>query len=87
MTNIRFKTDANHYEELQSWLGEHGLQLELENGDWYGDIFYNADLRSFCGTTLDENNLLMFSKYIPEYIEKLKNDPRFMIVDIEVSEG
>ena len=83
MTNdIEFMVESNDEQDLKKKLAKHGLDLDFDCEDVPDGIFYNSDLRSYCGIMIDYDAIVMFPEYIPEYIEKLKQDPDFVIVDI-----
>ena len=81
MEDVRFKIEnTSDQDELKSKLAKHGLDLDFDNEDIMDGIFYNSDLRSYCGFMIDHDDIVMFPKYIPEYMDKLKNDPDFKIL-------
>lgn len=56
--------DGNTLEGLNKFLKRYHLDLDIdEESEYYEDLFYNADLRSFCGWSEEFNQLRMFPKY------------------------
>ncbi len=59
--------DGNTLEGLNKFLKRYHLDLDIdEESDYYEDLFYNADLRSFCGWSEEFNQLRMFPEYYAE---------------------
>ena len=78
MNDIKFRVNTNDEEDLKAKLAKHGLDLDFEDMNIPDGIFYNGDLRSYCGVMLDYDFIVMIPEYIPEYMEKLRSDPDFI---------
>jgi len=96
---IKLPENMSDYEQLQKFLWKN-FNIDVDTGDDdYGELFYNADLRSFMGfvESLDGNKVTL--RIFPEYYVSWKKengekflDPDYCYTDewlklVDLSEG